>query len=100
MTVHVNVALPVNPALSAAVTVTHELPAVVGVPEMVPVTASIDSPVGRPEADQWVMVAAADESVAPIVRGAMAAPDVELWLPGEDTDTVLVTDQLNDAEPL
>jgi len=32
------------------VTVTDELPGVVGVPEMVPVELSIDSPAGRPVA--------------------------------------------------
>ena len=33
-----------------AVTVTDEVPAVVGVPEMIPVALSIDSPAGRPVA--------------------------------------------------
>ena len=46
-----NEAESVAPESSVAVTVTDEVPAVVGVPEMVPVELSIDRPAGRPVAD-------------------------------------------------
>ena len=49
-TVQVKLALPAAPVVSVAVTVTLELPAVVGVPEIRPVEELIDSPAGRPEA--------------------------------------------------
>ena len=50
LTVHVNVAGPVRLEVFFAVTVTEELPAVVGVPEIRPLVALIDSPAGRPVA--------------------------------------------------
>ena len=64
MTVHENVAEPAYPAPSVAVRVTVDDPAVVGVPEMVPVEGSIDRPAGSPVADQ-VRVWPDPESVAP-----------------------------------
>ena len=51
VTVHENDVDPEYPALSVAVTVTEDAPAVVGVPVIVPVDALMDSPVGRPVAD-------------------------------------------------
>ena len=38
-----------------------------------------------------------DESVPPTPRGVMAEPDTDAWSPGEASDTVLVTVQVNDA---
>src|SRR3954469_16370199 len=49
-TVHVNDVVPVRLEVFFAVTVTEELPAVVGVPEIRPVEELIDSPAGRPVA--------------------------------------------------
>ena len=49
--VQVNVAEPLAPVPSVAVTVTVELPAVVGVPEIRPLLL-IDSPAGRPLASR------------------------------------------------
>jgi hypothetical protein len=48
-TVSVSVALPVPPLL-VALTVTVEVPALVGVPEMKPVPLLTDSPAGNPAA--------------------------------------------------
>src|SRR5690348_15254835 len=50
VTVQVNEADPVAPVVSFAVTVTVEVPAAVGVPEISPVVELIDSPAGRPAA--------------------------------------------------
>src|SRR5579863_8631438 len=50
LTVQLNEADPVAPVVSFAVTVTLEVPAVVGVPEISPVVELIDSPAGRPAA--------------------------------------------------
>src|SRR3984957_14285900 len=47
-TVQLNEAVPLAPVVSVAVTVTDEVPAVVGVPEISPVEELIDSPAGRP----------------------------------------------------
>ena len=49
-TVQLNEAVPLAPVVSLAVTVTDDVPAVVGVPEISPVEALIDSPAGRPVA--------------------------------------------------
>src|ERR1700722_11975161 len=49
-TVQLNVAVPPAPVVSLAVTVTDDVPAVVGVPEIRPVEALIESPAGRPVA--------------------------------------------------
>ena len=49
-TVQVNEAVPSAPVVSVAVTVTLDVPAVVGVPEISPVEELIDSPAGRPVA--------------------------------------------------
>ena len=48
--------------------VTEQVHAVVGVPEMVPVDGSIDSPTGRPVALN-VIVAVDEQSVAPVGMG-------------------------------
>jgi hypothetical protein len=50
-TVQKKEAVPVWPDGSVAVTVTDDVPGVVGVPLMVPVVELIDSPAGRPVAD-------------------------------------------------
>ena len=50
LTVQVKVAVPVRLEVFFAETVTEELPAAVGVPEIRPVEALIDSPAGRPVA--------------------------------------------------
>src|SRR6185437_10979085 len=50
LTVQVNEAVPVTPVVSLAVTVTVEVPAAVGVPEISPEDELIDSPAGRPVA--------------------------------------------------
>ena len=63
--VHVNDVEPEAPEPSVAVRVTEEVPAVVGVPEMVPVDGSMVRPAGRPVADH-VSVAAGEVSVAGI----------------------------------
>ncbi len=49
--VQLNEVLPVAPVESVAVTVTEEVPAVVGVPEIRPVEELIDRPAGRPLAE-------------------------------------------------
>ena len=46
--VQVKLADPLAPVVSVAVTVTLEVPAVVGVPEIRPVDVLMDSPAGRP----------------------------------------------------
>ena len=95
--VQANEAESVAPEPSVAVTVTDEVPAVVGVPLTVPVELSIDSPAGRPVADH-VSVAVDEESVAVTSTGAMAVPDRSDWSPGLVTDTELVIVQANEAE--
>jgi len=50
VTVHENDVEPAYPAPSVAVTVTELTPAVVGVPEIVPVELLIDRPAGSPVA--------------------------------------------------
>ena len=70
----------------------------VGVPVMVPVEELIDSPAGRPVADQ-VRVAPDWESVAEFVTALMAEPVIDDWLPGLATDTVLEVVQVNEAVP-
>ena len=61
--------------------VTEHAQAVVGVPVMAPLEVLIDSPAGRPVADQ-VMVAVDDESVAELVSVVMAVPDTLVCAPG------------------
>ena len=51
VTVQLKLAEPLKPASSVAVTVTDEVPAVVGVPEMIPDPASMESPSGSPVAE-------------------------------------------------
>jgi hypothetical protein len=51
VTLHENEAVPVKPELSLAVTVTDDVPAAVGVPEMVPEVGSMARPSGSPVAE-------------------------------------------------
>src|SRR5438067_2434084 len=83
--VHVNVALPDAPVLSVAVTVTLNVPAAVGVPEIRP-DDEMDSPVGSPDALN--VSVAPPESLAWICR-LVAVPTVPVRLPGLVTMTVL-----------
>src|SRR3954464_14750882 len=84
--VQVNEVLPEAFVLSFAVTVLLNVPAAEGVPEIRPVEALIESPVGRPVA--LYVSAAPPESVALICR-LFAVPTVPAWLPGLVTVTVL-----------
>src|SRR5581483_444668 len=86
-TVQPNEALPDAPVPSVTVTTTEDVPAVVGVPEINPDEALIDSPAGNPVA-LYVSVWPDAESVAETCRLA-AVPTVEVWLPGFVTVTVL-----------
>src|SRR5215472_1916417 len=85
LTVQLKVAEPDAPVVSVAVTVTLEVAAVVGVPEMSP-EEEIDSPAGRPLAPK-VSVWPDAESVAEICR-LTAVPTVEVCPPGLLTVTV------------
>jgi len=89
---------PANEAPSVAVTVTEEVPGVVGVPVTAPVEVLIASPAGRPAADQ-VKVAPDWESVAAVVIVAMAEPVTLDCAPGLVTTTVLVVFQVKVALP-
>src|SRR5690349_5857071 len=86
--VHENDVEPCAPVVSVAVTVGVYVPAVVGVPLTRPVEDAIESPVGRPVADQ-VSVWPDCESV-PVSCSDAAVPTVPDWLPGLFTVTVLV----------
>ena len=44
-------------------------------------------------------MAVGEESVGPVVTGAMAEPETVDWSPGEVTVTMLVTDHEKVAEP-
>ena len=74
---------------SVAVTVTEEVPAVVGVPVIAPVELLIDSPAGRPVAPKVTELPPVVSWGAAIVRVLMAVPDTLDWLPG------LVTERLS-----
>ena len=78
--VHENVAEPVAPVVSRAVTVELNVPAVVGVPLIRPVEALIDRPAGRPVADQ-VKLCPDAESVA-VICSDFAVPTVPVWRRG------------------
>src|SRR5215469_13144502 len=86
--VQLKLAEPCAPVVSVAVTVTDEVPAVVGVPEIRPLLELIDRPAGRPDALQ-VKVWPDWLSDADIWRLA-AVPTVPVLLPGFVTVTVLV----------
>src|SRR5690606_4984193 len=77
-TVHENDAEAVAPEESRTVTVTLDVPAVEGVPVMVPVDELIDRPAGRPVAEKVYGVL---PPVAP-VDTFTAVPTVLVWLPG------------------
>src|ERR1700689_4653342 len=96
--VQVNEAVPEKPPPSVALTTTEFEPAVVGVPETVPVPELMERPAGSPVADQ-VRVAPDWLSVAELVSGVMALPEPLAWLPGLATETVLVMVQVNEAVP-
>src|SRR5580658_4976047 len=100
-TVHVKPADPLAPVVSFAVTVTDEVPAVVGEPEMRPEVLT-DRPAGSPVADQ-VRVWPLAESVPDSCR-LTVAPTVVVWLPGLVTVTVLpacgFTVHVKPADPL
>ena len=81
-------------ALSVAFTVTEHAHAVVGVPVMAPVPELMESPAGRPVADQ-LMVAVDEVSVATGVRVEIAAPETLDWVEIAVTATVLVMVQVN-----
>jgi hypothetical protein len=57
-----------------AVRVTEQVHGAVGAPVMVPVVPLIESPVGRPAADQVKVETPACESVAEFDTGEMAVP--------------------------
>jgi len=80
--------------------VTAQAHAVVGVPLITPVAEAMEIPAGRPVADQ-VMVAVDDVSVAVAVIGEIAVPEMFdlAVVPGLVTAMVLVTFQVNVAEP-
>src|ERR1017187_5033213 len=83
---HPQVVVPAAPVVWVAVTVTLEVAAVPGVPEIRP-EELMDSPAGSPVAVS-VRVWPDAESVALICR-LTAVPTVEVWLPGLVTVTVL-----------
>jgi N-acetylglutamate synthase/N-acetylornithine aminotransferase len=99
VTVHENEAESLAPEPSVAVTVTDDVPAVVGVPEMVPEEGSMARPAGRLVADH-VSVAVDVESVAVTSTGVMAEPEPSDWSPGLVTETTLVTLHENEAVPV
>ena len=70
----------------------------VGRPVMVPVAALMDSPAGRPVADQ-LRVAVGDVSVAALGSVVTVGPESLDWAPGLVTETVLVIVQVKLAEP-
>ena len=78
------------PPLPVAVTVTLYVPAVVGVPETVPVDEPIDTPAGRPVADQVYGAVPPD---ADSVNEVIAVPTVPDLLPGLVTVTPPVRGQ-------
>src|SRR6202012_1743450 len=84
--VQVKLAEPFAPVVSAAVTVTFDVAAVVGVPEIRP-EELIDRPAGSPLAEK-VSVCPEAESV-PLTCSLAAVPTVPVWLPGLVTVTVL-----------
>ena len=86
------------PALSVTVTVTGRHPGV-GVAVIVPVVGGSSGRAGRPVADQ-VRVAVDEVSVAGHGDRVDRHADPSDWSPGPVTVTVLVTVQVNVAEPV
>jgi hypothetical protein len=78
--------------------VTEHEQGVVGVPVIDPVELLIDSPLGRPVADQ-ASVAPDWVSVAELETAVMAVPVTADLLPGLATVTVLVTVQVIEVVP-
>jgi hypothetical protein len=77
VTLHVTEMLPVTFFESFAVTVATDAPAAEGAPEIAPVLALMDTPAGRPVADQLYGDL---PPVADIVSDT-ATPVVQFWLP-------------------
>jgi hypothetical protein len=86
LTTQVKVADPCAPVPSVAVTVTLEVPWVVGVPVICPEELML-SPAGRPVAEK-VSVCPDAESVAWTCTGVIAVPTLLVWLAGWVTVTV------------
>src|SRR5262249_55567475 len=82
--VNVNDVLPELPAVSVAVTVTVNVPAVVGVPDTVPVDDPMLNPGGSPAADQVYGGVPPD---AVIVNDVIGVPTVPVLFPGLFTVT-------------
>jgi hypothetical protein len=95
--VQMNVVESDAPEPSDAVTVTEQLHAVVGVPEMVPVAGSTVRPAGRPVALKEIATIE-EVSMVGTGRGLIAVPDGVDWSPGPVMVTVLMMVQLNDVE--
>ena len=95
-TVQANETSAEKPESSVAVIVTVVGPGVVGVPEMVPVDGSTDSPGGSVPESVNVSTASGNESVVGTGTGVMAAPEVDVWSPGSVIVNVLVTVQVKE----
>jgi hypothetical protein len=70
-----------------------------GVPVKAPVPELITNPAGKPTADHEATVAVVDESVGVSWRGRMGVPDIDVWLPGLETLTILTMVHLNEVDP-
>jgi hypothetical protein len=98
-TFQVKVAVPEAEVLSVAVTCAVNVPGVeLVVPLITPVEELMDSPVGRPVADQVNVVMLESESVADMVRLTDVLGGVN-WLPGLVTVTRLWIVQVKVVEP-
>lgn len=89
VTVQVNEAEADSACESVAVTVTEDVPAVVGVPVTAPVVGLIDRPEGRPVAEKDTVLPPVVSWGAEMVRVGIDDPDTDERLPG------LVTDRLS-----
>ena len=98
VTFQVKVAEPEKPELSVTSTVTEQAHAVVGVPVMAPVEALMARPTGKPVAPK-VLVAPDEVSDAETVSVVMAVPEVEFWVAGAVTVTVLEMVQVKLVAP-
>ena len=74
-------------------------PAVVGVPVIVPVEGSMDSPAGSPVAENERLVVG-EVSEPPVVTAAMAVPETFVCGPGFTTATVFEMVQLKEVVPV
>jgi hypothetical protein len=89
VTAHVNEAEADNACESVAVTVTEDVPAVVGVPVTAPLVGLIDRPEGRPVDEKVTPFPPVVSCGAEMVRVGIDDPDTDERLPG------LVTDRLS-----